>query len=208
VSELAEFARWLAAARKVVGPIRCETCGREVLATTAGRFKKHFCSRLCARRAYRQRHRDHLNAYLRACRAQRRPRPAERPCAVYSRPFSSPRPQARYCSARCKHRAHYQRLKRAQANAADQPAPAQPQPAQANLAECGPANVGPNPRSPTFSNPSSPPAAAMSRCRECGQPFSLDRTLAFYGYTPPNPETLCNDCALALFRREFGPRPR
>ena len=71
---LSEAARAMAAARKVVGPIRCEMCGKEVLATTAGRFKKRFCSPACTQRAYWHRNRERLNQQQRERYQQRRER--------------------------------------------------------------------------------------------------------------------------------------
>jgi hypothetical protein len=58
---LSESARAMAAARKTVGPIQCEICGKEVVATTAGRFKKRYCSTACNQRAYYQRNRERLS---------------------------------------------------------------------------------------------------------------------------------------------------
>jgi MYND finger len=62
---LSEAGRALAAARSVVGPIQCEVCGKEVIATTAGRYKRRYCSRACQARAYRQAHQEEINAYRR-----------------------------------------------------------------------------------------------------------------------------------------------
>jgi hypothetical protein len=46
----------MAAARRVVGPIQCAECGREVIATTAGRCKRRYCSAVCKARAHRCAH--------------------------------------------------------------------------------------------------------------------------------------------------------
>jgi hypothetical protein len=69
---LSEAARAMAAARKVVGPIRCEMCGKEVVATTAGRFKKRYCSPACTQRAYWHRNRERLIQQQRERYQQRR----------------------------------------------------------------------------------------------------------------------------------------
>jgi hypothetical protein len=74
---LSEAGRVLAAARSVVGPIHCEVCGKEVIATTAGRYKRQYCSRACQARAYRQAHQDEINAYRREryrCQRAQQPR--------------------------------------------------------------------------------------------------------------------------------------
>ncbi len=63
--------RALAARRRVVGPIRCPECGREVLATTAGRLKKTFCSRACQRKSWRRRNPERVRAYERAAYRRR-----------------------------------------------------------------------------------------------------------------------------------------
>src|SRR3954462_14878377 len=73
-ARLSEAARAMAAARRIVGVIRCEMCGKEVTATTAGRpdRKKRFCSAACIQRAYRQRHPERINARQRERRAQQK----------------------------------------------------------------------------------------------------------------------------------------
>jgi hypothetical protein len=71
-ARLSEIGRALAAARKVVGPIQCAECGREVVATTAGRYKRRYCSSVCQQRAYRCAHAAEYNARQRARRAERR----------------------------------------------------------------------------------------------------------------------------------------
>jgi endogenous inhibitor of DNA gyrase (YacG/DUF329 family) len=81
VERLSELGRALAAARKVVGPIQCAECAREVIATTAGRFKRRYCSSVCQQRAYRRAHAGEYNARQRERRAQRRVAPSEAPCA-------------------------------------------------------------------------------------------------------------------------------
>jgi hypothetical protein len=69
---LSEAARAMAAARKVVGQIRCAMCGKAVVATTAGRFKKRYCSPACTQRAYWHRNRERLNQQQRERYQQRR----------------------------------------------------------------------------------------------------------------------------------------
>jgi endogenous inhibitor of DNA gyrase (YacG/DUF329 family) len=69
---LSEAARAMAAARRVVGPIQCAECGREVIATTAGRYKRRYCSATCKSLAHRHAHADEYNARQRARRAERR----------------------------------------------------------------------------------------------------------------------------------------
>ncbi len=69
---LSEAARAMAAARRVVGPIQCAECGREVIATTAGRYKRRYCSATCKSRAHRHAHADEYNARQRQRRAEHR----------------------------------------------------------------------------------------------------------------------------------------
>ena len=71
-AHLSELGRALAAARRVVGPIQCAECGREVIATSAGRYKRRYCSRACQQRAYRRTHAAEYNARQRERRAARR----------------------------------------------------------------------------------------------------------------------------------------
>jgi hypothetical protein len=71
-ARLSEIGRALAAARKVVGPIQCAECGREVVATTAGRYKRRYCSSACQQRAYRRAHAAKYNARQRERRAERK----------------------------------------------------------------------------------------------------------------------------------------
>jgi len=69
---LSAAGRAMAAARRVVGPIICPECGRAVIATTAGRYKRQYCSPACSQRAYRRTHRAELGDYQRAYRQRRR----------------------------------------------------------------------------------------------------------------------------------------
>ena len=69
---LSEAARAMAAARRVVGSIRCEECGTEIVATTAGRYKRRYCSARCNLRAYRRTHAAELTARQRERRAAAR----------------------------------------------------------------------------------------------------------------------------------------
>jgi hypothetical protein len=69
---LSEAARAMAAARRVVGERTCPECGRVFVATTAGRYKRQFCTPTCRLRAYRRAHADELNARQRARRAKQR----------------------------------------------------------------------------------------------------------------------------------------
>jgi len=71
---LSEAGRRMAAARRVVGIVACAVCGREVVATSAGRpdLKRMYCSQNCKAKAYRQRHADELNARQREQRALQR----------------------------------------------------------------------------------------------------------------------------------------
>ncbi|HLH25977.1 MAG TPA: hypothetical protein VK066_25960 [Chloroflexota bacterium] len=71
-SPLSDAARAMAAARRVVGPVRCEECGAEVMATTAGRYKRRYCSPRCRARAYYRAHRAELTDRQRERRAVRR----------------------------------------------------------------------------------------------------------------------------------------
>jgi len=71
-AEVSAWARALAARRRVVGPIRCPECGREVVATTAGRWKKTYCSQACQLRSYRRRNPERVAAWQRAYRARKR----------------------------------------------------------------------------------------------------------------------------------------
>ncbi|HEY7063612.1 MAG TPA: hypothetical protein VII06_19185 [Chloroflexota bacterium] len=71
-ARLSELGRGLAAARRVVGPIQCAECGREVVATTAGRYKRRYCSSACQQRAYRRAHAAEYNARQRKRRAEQR----------------------------------------------------------------------------------------------------------------------------------------
>jgi hypothetical protein len=48
-----------------VGTIRCEGCGTEVVATTAGRHKKRFCSPRCGQRAWARANAEWLRVYQR-----------------------------------------------------------------------------------------------------------------------------------------------
>jgi len=56
----------------VVGPIQCAECGQEVIATTAGRYKRRYCSPRCRACAYCPTHRAGLTDRQRERRAQRR----------------------------------------------------------------------------------------------------------------------------------------
>jgi hypothetical protein len=69
---LSEAGRMMAAARRVVGPIQCAECGREVVATTAGRYKRRYCSSACKVRAHRRAHADAYNERQRERRAELR----------------------------------------------------------------------------------------------------------------------------------------
>jgi hypothetical protein len=69
---LSEAARAMAAARRVVGERTCPECGRVFVATTAGRYKRQFCTPACRLRAYRRTHADELNARQRERRAKQR----------------------------------------------------------------------------------------------------------------------------------------
>jgi Zn-finger nucleic acid-binding protein len=79
VSTPSEAARLLAAQRRVVGQRQCPECGATFTATTAGRFKKTYCSMRCAQRAHYRAHREHYNQLQRERRARRRQQQAEQP---------------------------------------------------------------------------------------------------------------------------------
>ena len=66
MSTPSEAARLLAARRKVVGERQCPVCGTVFVATTAGRFKRQYCSRRCQRRAWYRANREYAIAYQRA----------------------------------------------------------------------------------------------------------------------------------------------
>jgi hypothetical protein len=70
--DLSEAARAMAAARRVVGERTCPECGRVFVATTAGRYKRQYCTPTCRLRAYRRTHADELNARQRERRAKQR----------------------------------------------------------------------------------------------------------------------------------------
>jgi hypothetical protein len=88
---LSAAARAMAAARRVVGPIKCAECGREVVATTAGapNRKRRYCSTACNQRAYWRRNADELKRRQRERYAERRRAqpPSEQPTDP---PASSP----------------------------------------------------------------------------------------------------------------------
>ena len=81
-ARLSEAARAMAAARRVVGPIQCVECGREVIATSAGRFKRMYCGDACRVRAYRRAHADEYNARQRERRRERQERAAQQGTAT------------------------------------------------------------------------------------------------------------------------------
>jgi hypothetical protein len=66
---LSDAARAMAAARRVVGERTCPECGTAFVATTAGRYKRQFCSPRCRLRAYRRTHADEMNERQRERRA-------------------------------------------------------------------------------------------------------------------------------------------
>jgi ssDNA-binding Zn-finger/Zn-ribbon topoisomerase 1 len=69
---LSDAARAMAAARRVVGERKCPECGTAFVATTAGRYKRQFCSPKCRLRAYRRTHADELNERQRQRRAEQK----------------------------------------------------------------------------------------------------------------------------------------
>jgi hypothetical protein len=69
---LSEAARLLAAQRRVVGERQCAGCGATFVATTAGRYKRQYCSPQCRARAYYRAHRARYMDLQRAYRARQR----------------------------------------------------------------------------------------------------------------------------------------
>jgi hypothetical protein len=57
---------------RAVGPNQCAECGRDIVATAAGRSTRRYCSRACQQRAYRRDHAAEYNARRRDRRTERR----------------------------------------------------------------------------------------------------------------------------------------
>jgi hypothetical protein len=74
---LSEAGRAMAAARRVVGERTCEECGQTFTATTAGRYKRQFCSPRCRVRAYYRSHAAELNARQRERREAKKTPPVQ-----------------------------------------------------------------------------------------------------------------------------------
>jgi endogenous inhibitor of DNA gyrase (YacG/DUF329 family) len=72
---LSDAGRAMAAARRVVGDRTCPECGKVFVATTAGRYKRQFCTPKCRLRAYRRTHAGELNDKQRERRAARKQPP-------------------------------------------------------------------------------------------------------------------------------------